>query len=82
MQSKPKRRWVCDLGCKDYRIYLDIEIRRSDCPRCMKVKQEKPDWLAVNPIYSKRFARFVARLGVDEIAVRKGATYRSLKLTL
>ena len=28
-----KRRWVRDLGCGDYRIYLEIEVRRVDCPR-------------------------------------------------
>ena len=108
-----------DLACGDYRIYLDIEIRRIDCPRCMKVKQEKLDWLADNPFYSKRFGFFVGRrcramtikdvaqethldwktikeldkqymreqlrrigvptpkvIGVDEISIRKGHTYR------
>ena len=56
-----KRRWVRDLGCGDYRIYLEIEVRRIDCPRCLKVKQEKLEWLADNPFYSKRFAFFVGR---------------------
>jgi transposase len=85
----------------------------------MKVKQEKLEWLADNPFYSKRFAFFVGRrcrvmtikdvaqethldwktvkeldkqymreqvrrtgtpapkvIGVDEIAIRKGHTYR------
>lgn len=85
----------------------------------MKVKQEKLEWLADNPFYSKRFAYFVGRrcramtikdvaqethldwrtvkeldkqymqeqlrrigtptpkvIGVDEIAIRKGHTYR------
>jgi len=98
---------------------LEIEVRRIDCPRCLKVKQEKLDWLADNPFYSKRFAFFVGRrcrvmtikdvahethldwktvkeldkqymreqlrrigtpaskvIGVDEIAIRKGHTYR------
>src|SRR5258706_5945621 len=45
----------------DYRIYLDIEVRRIDCRQCMKVKQEKLEWLAGNPFYSKRFAFFVGR---------------------
>ena len=35
------RHWVRDLACGDYRIYLEIEVRRIDCPRCMKVKQER-----------------------------------------
>jgi transposase len=114
-----KPRWVRDLACGDYRIYLEIEVRRIDCPRCMKVKQEKLEWLADNPFYSKRFAFFVGRrcrvmtikdvaqethldwktvkeldkqymqeqlrrrgtpapkvIGVDEIAIRKGHSYR------
>jgi hypothetical protein len=29
---------------------------RIKCPRCLKVKQDKLEWLAVNPFYSKRFA--------------------------
>ena len=108
-----------DLGCGDYRIYLEIEVRRIECPRCGKVKREKLDWLADNPFYSKRFAFFVGRrcrvstikdvaqethldwrmvkdlemqymreqlrragtpapkvIGVDEISIRKGHTYR------
>jgi transposase len=107
------------LGCGDHRIYVEIEVRRIECPRCLKVKQEKLDWLADNPFYSKRFAFFVGRrcrvmtikdvaqethldwktvkeldkqymreqvrrigtpapkvIGVDEIAIRKGHTYR------
>ena len=94
-------------------------MRRIDCRRCMKVKQEKLEWLADNPFYSKRFAFFVGRrcramtikdvaqethldwktvkeldkqymqeqlrrigtpapkvIGVDEISIRKGHTYR------
>lgn len=94
-------------------------MRRVDCPRCNKVKQEKLAWLADYPFYSKRFAFFVGRrcramtikdvaqethldwksikeldkqymreqlrrigsptpevIGVDEIAIRKGHTYR------
>lgn len=94
-------------------------MRRIDCPRCLKVKQEKLDGLADNPFYSKRFAFFVGRrcrvmtikdvaqethldwktvkefdkhymreqlrrigtpapkvIGIDEISIRKGHTYR------
>jgi transposase len=107
------------IGCGDHRIYLEIEVRGIECPRCLKVKQEKLEWLADNPFYSKRFAFFVGRrcrvmtikeiaqethldwktvkeldqqymreqirrigtpapkvIGVDEIAIRKGHTYR------
>ncbi len=102
------------------RIYLELEIRRVDCRRCGKVKQETLAWLAAdNPFYTKRFAFFVGRrcrtmtvkdvaqetrlawwtirdlemeymreqlrrvgqpgpkvIGVDEISIRKGHTYR------
>ena len=43
------------------RIYLDLEIRRVFCPRCQRVKQEKWDWLADYPFYTKRFAFYVGR---------------------
>jgi len=44
------------------RIYLELEIRRVDCRRCGKVKQETLNWLAAdNPFYTKRFAFFVGR---------------------
>jgi transposase len=57
------RRWrrVRDLSCGDTHIYLDIELRRVMCRSCGKVKQEKLDWLADCPFYTKRFAFFVGR---------------------
>jgi transposase len=102
------------------RIYLELEVRRVDCRRCGKVKQETFEWLAGgNPFYTKRFAFFVGRrcrtmtvkdvaeethldwwtvrklemeymreqlrragkpapkvVGIDEISIRKGHTYR------
>jgi len=101
------------------RVYLDVEIRRISCQRCQKVKQEKLDWLADFPFYSKRFAFYIGRrcrdssiqdvakefhldcktvkalemqylreqlrrvgtpgpkvVGIDEVSVRKGHTYR------
>ena len=112
-------RRVRDLPCGDLRIYLELEIRRIDCRRCESVKQEKLDWLADHPFYTKRFAFFVGRrcrtmtikdvaeetrldwktikglevqymreqlrrtgqpapkvIGIDELSVRKGHTYR------
>ena len=112
-------RQVRDLPCGDMRIYLELEIRRVDCKRCGKVKQEKLAWLADNPFYTKRFAFFVGRrcrtmtikdvaeetrldwktikdldaqymreqlhragkpapkvVGIDEISIRRGHTYR------
>ena len=53
-----KVRRVRDLSCGDTRIYLELEVRRVDCHRCGKVKRERLDFLADNPLYTKRFAYF------------------------
>jgi len=114
-----KVRCVRDLSCGDTRIYLELEVLRVDCHRCGKVKRERLDFLADNPLYTKRFAYYVGRrcraatikdvaaelaldwhtvkaldmqymeaqlervgtpgptvIGVDEISIRKGHTYR------
>ena len=54
-------RRVRDLPCGDLRIYLEVEVRRVDCRRCGGVKQERLDWLAANPHYTKRFALYVGK---------------------
>jgi len=112
-------RQVRDLGCADYRIYLELEIRRVDCRHCGGVKRERLDMLAENARYTQRFAFYVGRrcaqasirdvaeelkldwgtvktlemqymkaqiehagspapeaIGIDEISVRKGHSYR------
>jgi len=56
-----KIRRVRDLSCGDRRVYLDLEVRRVRCRNCGKVKREKLDFLADNPLYSKRFAFYVGR---------------------
>ena len=56
-----KIRQVRDLSCGDMRILLELEVRRIDCRSCGKVKQERLDFLANNPFYTKRFAYFVGR---------------------
>jgi transposase len=114
-----KLRRVRDLSCGDTRIFLELEVRRLDCRHCGKVKRERLDFLADNPLYTKRFAYYVGRrcrsatikdvaaelkldwhtvkaldqqymeaqleragmpspqvIGIDEIAIRKGHTYR------
>ena len=114
-----KVRRVRDLSCGDTRIFLEFEVRRVECHRCGKVKRERLDVLADNPLYTKRFAYYVGRrcrgetikdvaeelaldwhtvkalemqymeaqlkrvgtpgpqvIGVDEISIRKGHTYR------
>lgn len=40
---------------------MELEKRRVKCLQCGKVKQEKLDWIANNPFYTKRFAFFVGR---------------------
>ena len=112
-------RRVRDLSCGDTRIFLELEVRRVECRRCGKVKRERLEFLADNPLYTKRFAYDVGRrcrqatikdvadelaldwhtvkaldqqymeaqlkragtpspqvIGVDELAIRKGHTYR------
>lgn len=112
-------RRVRDLSCGDTRIYLELNIRRVECKGCGAVKQERLNWLADYPFYTKRFAFFVGRrcramtikdvaqethldwwtvrrlemeymreqlrrmgspapkvIGVDEISIHKGHTYR------
>ena len=53
---------VRDLSCGDTRIFLELEVRRIDCRRCGKVKRERLDFLADNPLYTKRFAYYVGRV--------------------
>ncbi len=108
-----------DLSCGDTRVFLEFEVRRVFCCRCGKVKREKLDFLADNPLYTQRFAFYVGRrcrsasikdvaqelkldwhavkelekqymreqlnrvgapapkaIGIDEISIRKGHTYR------
>jgi transposase len=110
---------VRDLPCGPYRIYLEFEVRRVACRSCGKVKRERLELLADNPLYTKRFAYYVGRrcrgstikevaeellldwgsvkeldkqymraqlakagtpapkaVGIDEISIRKGHTYR------
>lgn len=114
-----KRRRIRDLACGDVRVYLDVEVRRMACRACATVKQERLDFLADNPVYTKRFAFYVGRrcraspirdvakelrldwhtvkaleqqymreqlrragtpgprvIGIDEVSIRKGHTYR------
>jgi len=112
-------RRVRDHSCGDTRVSLEIQVRRVWCRTCGKVKREPLDFLADNPLYTKRFAFYVGRrcrsatikdvarelkldwhtvktlekhymaaqlakagnpapkaIGIDEISIRKGHTYR------
>jgi len=74
---------VRDLSCGDVRIYLDLEIRRVDCKSCGKVKQETLNWLADNPLYTKRFAFFVGRrcqtMTIKDVAKETRLDWRAIK---
>jgi transposase len=59
-------RRVRDLSCGDTRVYLEIEVRRVLCRSSIcrlggKVRRERLEFLADNPLYTKRFATFVGR---------------------
>ena len=114
-----KVRQVRDLSCGDTRVWLELEVRRVRCRKCATVKRERLDFLADNPLYTKRFAWYVGRrcrtasikavadelhldwhtvkelekhymhtqlvragtpgpkvIGIDEVSLRKGHTYR------
>lgn len=107
------------MPCGDYRIFLEVEIRRVQCRRCGMVKREELSWLLDSPFCTKRFADVIGKkcrvqtvqdvarehlldwhtvkkldmysmegllqkagkasprvIGIDEISVRKGHTYR------
>jgi transposase len=42
-------------------VYLQIEVRRVQCRSCGKVKRERLEFLADNPLYTKRFAFYVGQ---------------------
>ncbi len=113
-------RRVRDLPCGPYRIYLEFEVRRVGLPQLRQGEgRERLEFLADNPLYTKRFAYYVGRrcrsstikdvaeellldwgsvkeldkqymraqlakagapapkaIGIDEISIRKGHTYR------
>jgi len=78
-----KIRRVRDLPCGEVRIYLEVEIRRVECRRCRRVKQEKLDWLADYPFYTKRFAFYVGRRcrdsSIRDVAEEMHLDWRTVK---
>lgn len=42
-------------------MLLAVDVRRVQCPTCAGVKQERLDWVAPNPRYTRRFARYVGK---------------------
>src|SRR5262252_3044832 len=78
-----KVRRVRDLSCGDTRIFLELEVRRIDCRRCGKVKRERLDFLADNPLYTKRFAYYVGRRcrdgAIKDVARELGLDWHTVK---
>jgi len=78
-----KIRRIRDLSCGDARIYLEVEVRRAQCKRCGKVKQEKLPWLANNPFYTNRFAYYVGRkcrvMTINDVAKELKLDWHSVK---
>ena len=78
-----KARRVRDLSCGDTRIFLELEVRRIDCRRCGKVKSERLDFLADNPLYTKRFAYYVGRRcregTIKDVAAELGLDWHTVK---
>ena len=78
-----KTRRVRDLSCGDTRVYLDVEVRRVACRACGKVKQERLDWLAGHPLYTRRFAFLVGRRcresSVKAVADELGLDWETVK---
>jgi transposase len=54
-------RWVRDLSCGAWRIYLELGVRRVLCRSCGRVKRERLEFLTDNALYTKRFAYHVGR---------------------
>jgi hypothetical protein len=75
-----KVRRVRDLSCGDTRIVLELEVRRVDCRRCGSVKRERLDFLADNPLYTKRFWQCEA--GTARLSGGQSALHQSALLTL
>jgi transposase len=64
-------------------VYLEIEVRRVQCKKCGKVKQERPAWIANNPFYTKRFAYYVGRkcraMTISDVAKELKLDWHSVK---
>jgi transposase len=56
---------VRDLPVAGWRIYLEFERWRVNCPRCAGVQVAHLDWLAKNSRYTQRFAMHVGKLCRD-----------------
>ena len=77
------QRRVRDLPCAEYRIILQLEVRRVACPLCGGVKRERLEFLADNPHFTRRFAFYVGRrcrqASVRDIAKELKLTWDTVK---
>ena len=51
-----------DLAVAGWRIYVEFERWRVNCPHCAGVHVERLDWLAANPRYTRRYALHMGAL--------------------
>ena len=56
---------VRELSVAGWRMYLEFERWRVNCPRCGSVHVEHLEWLAKNPRYTQRFTLHVGKLCRD-----------------
>jgi len=77
------QRRVRDLPCAEYRIVLQLEVRRVACPLRGAVKRERLEFLADNLHFTKRFAFYVGRrcrqASVRDIAKELKLTWDTVK---
>ncbi len=77
------QRRVRDLPCAEYRIVLQLAVRRVACPLCGGVKRERLEFLADNPHFTRRFAFYVGRrcrqASVRDIAKELKLTWDTVK---
>jgi transposase len=46
---------------RQYRIYLEVELRRVQCRKCGAVRREGLEWLLDSPFCSKRFGCLIGK---------------------
>lgn len=71
------------MDCGSWRIWLDVELRRVDCPVCGMVKTETLAWLAKSGHQSERFVQRVGRrcreASISSVAEEFGLHWETVK---
>jgi transposase len=70
------------MPCGDFRVYLEVEVRRVYCKGCDAVKSEYLSWMR-DPFYTKRFAYYVGKrcqsTAIREVADELHLDWRTAK---